>query len=493
MTEVDKIAPRPQATIEAIRSIGYSFATAIADIVDNSLPVNSSVVEVIVFADGYKSWCAVVDDGDGMSEEELREAMRLGSGGSKRIRKESDLGRFGIGLKSAGFSQARVVSVFSKRSGAASCVRAWDIDHLGTSEDWDAFRSASAIATNFAKERLGGHGTVVFLEKLDGSLKAYGTDSNPEEIQKSLNQEIIQLESHLSRVFGRYLTTHAGVSILLNGVKIVPWVPFYDHPATQELPEEDIFVRGHAIRCRGYVLPHPDMLVAKNAEEKNRYRDELYDAQGFYLYRKDRLITGATWLDSSHRRESETSLARLELEIPESLDDDWELTVDKTSFRPPRSSQGELKRVAELVRTRSRAVYRNRGVPKPVVSRRGSKVTPFIELGSHRGQNFARLNEDHPLIRQLLELPDRRLIRAFIGIANDSITRAIIKSTHAPTDLLSDLEIPKEVHECAVLLFEEYATHSQLRRSQIRDKLLSIDPFFNYPSVIDEIVGECND
>ncbi len=467
--------------------------TAIADIVDNSLPVNASLVEVLVYADGANTWCAVIDDGDGMSEEELREAMRLGSGGSTRIRKEADLGRFGIGLKSAGFSQARVVSVFSKRSGTPMSVRCWDIDHLGKSDDWEALKTASKTATEFAKQRLGEHGTIVFLEKLDGSLKMYPSDMDTEEARRILGQEISQLSIHLSRVFGKYLTINRGVKIRLNGVDVEPWSPFLDHPATQELPSEDIYVANVAIRCRAYVLPHPDMLIGATSEEKNRYRDELYDLQGFYLYRKDRLITGSTWLDTSHRRESETSLARIELEIPDALDGSWELTVDKASFRPPRASRTDLKRIAELTRSRSRAVYRNRGVAKPVRQRGRARVIPLIELGSQRGQSFARLNESHPLVQQLLELPNRQLVRAFIGVANDSITRAIGKGSSDPIDQPTDIEIPSEIRECAVFLFEKFAVQPDLTRRQIRDLMLSIDPFISYPSVVEEIVGQCDD
>ncbi len=493
MTDFDQIAPRPQATIEAIRSIGYSFATAIADIVDNSLPVNASLVEVLVYADGKNSWCAVIDDGDGMSEEELREAMRLGSGGSTRIRKESDLGRFGIGLKSAGFSQARVVSVFSKRSGMSTSIRVWDIDHLGKSEDWEALKTASETANRFMQERLGEHGTIVFLEKLDGSLKMYSSDIDVEEAQRILGQEISELSVHLSRVFGRYLTKNRGVKIRLNGVDVEPWIPFLEHPATQELPSEDIHVANVAIRCRAFVLPHPDMLTGISSEEKNRYRDELYELQGFYLYRKDRLVTGSTWLDPSHRRENETALARVELEIPDALDESWELTVDKASFRPPRALRADLRRLAELSRSRSRAVYRNRGVTKPVRQRGQARVIPLIELGSQRGRAFARLNESHPLVQQLLELPNRQLVRAFIGVANDSITRVIGRGSTVPSELPNDVEIPNEIRECAVFLFERFAVHPDLKRSQIRDMMLSMDPFVSYPSVVEEIIGQCDD
>jgi hypothetical protein len=235
------------------------------------------------------------------------------------------------------------------------------------------------------------------------------------------------------------------------------------------------------------------MLIGATSEEKNRYRDELYDLQGFYLYRKDRLITGSTWLDTSHRRESETSLARIELEIPDALDGSWELTVDKASFRPPRASRTDLKRIAELTRSRSRAVYRNRGVAKPVRQRGRARVIPLIELGSQRGQSFARLNESHPLVQQLLELPNRQLVRAFIGVANDSITRAIGKGSSDPIDQPTDIEIPSEIRECAVFLFEKFAVQPDLTRRQIRDLMLSIDPFISYPSVVEEIVGQCDD
>jgi len=493
LTDFDQIAPRPQTTIEAIRSIGYSFSSAIADIVDNSLPVNSSVVEVFIYANGVDSWCAIVDDGDGMSEEELREAMRIGSGGKSKIRNQSDLGRFGIGLKSAGFSQARVVSVISKRIDSPRNIRVWDLDHLGEQDDWVALKSASSVATKFADERLKEKGTIVFLEKLDGSLKVFNSEANSVEIHKSLIHEIQNLADDLSKTFGHFISKNPGFTLRLNGTDIEPWVPFFDHPATQELPSETILVDGASINCRAYVLPHPDLLNESNNLEKKEYREALYDAQGFYLYRNDRLISGGTWIDKSHRRENETSLARIEVDVPSSLDDRWELTVDKTTFRPTKMASRDLKRIAELTRGRSREVYRNRGIARPLGPRRELGVTPLIVIGTKRGSNFARLNEKHPLVQQLFEMPNRRLVRTFIDAINESMTRSSIRPSANTDPFPNDEAIPNGIRECATYLFEQYVTRPELTRQQIRELLLTIDPLSSYPSVVDEIVGNCNE
>lgn len=493
MSNLDRIPPRPDATIEAIRAIGYSFETAIADIVDNAVPAASTEVDVVVHANGPETWCAVVDNGFGMTEEELREAMRIGSGGAERVRAENDLGRFGMGLKSAGFSQARRVTVLSKRENGPIHVRVWDLDVLRRQGDWDALKVASKVATEFAQSRLEGHGTVVFLEQLDGSLKLNDPSQSMQEVQRVVSASIVELVNHLSRVFGRFLSRSEGTRISVNGVRVEPWLPFVDHPATQEFPIEDIRVGGTSIRCRGYVVPHPEMMTDVDAIETERYRRDLFDSQGFYLYRKDRLIIGGTWLDGSSRKELETSLARIELDIPVELDRHWELTVDKTRFSPPRSVKPDLLRLSELVRGRSRAVYRSRGATRPTLTSRGREIVPLLEIGTRRGDNYARLNEKHPLVAQLLALPNRDLVRTFIGIANEAMSQLVTK--HKPLDMgeQKDQTIPHEVRKGAELLFRQFAMQPDLTRREIREIMLSIEPFVRYPSVIDDLLGDLDD
>lgn len=95
--------PNPAAMIEALRDIGYSLEAAVADIIDNSITAHARNVHIRFGWERDQPWLAVVDDGHGMSETELVEAMRPGSRNPRDQRARDDLGRFGLGLKTASF------------------------------------------------------------------------------------------------------------------------------------------------------------------------------------------------------------------------------------------------------------------------------------------------------------------------------------------------------------------------------------------------------
>lgn len=101
------LSPRPSALLESLRSIGYTLETALADIIDNSITANSSSISVRFAWNNGDPWIAIIDDGDGMSNDELINAMRFGSRNPVEKRAKNDLGRFGLGMKTASISQCR--------------------------------------------------------------------------------------------------------------------------------------------------------------------------------------------------------------------------------------------------------------------------------------------------------------------------------------------------------------------------------------------------
>ena len=113
--EDEEVNPSASALIEALRSFGYSVSTSIADLIDNSISAGASVIDVDLRWTGPDTIATIRDDGRGMSEEELRDAMKAGSRSPLEERSPEDLGRFGLGLKTASFSQARSLTVASKQ------------------------------------------------------------------------------------------------------------------------------------------------------------------------------------------------------------------------------------------------------------------------------------------------------------------------------------------------------------------------------------------
>ena len=159
--------PNASALIEGHRDFGYDLKTALADVIDNSISAGATSVKLEVDTSSDDPWLAIVDNGTGMSEEELIEAMRLGSKNPTDARESGDLGRFGLGLKSASFSQCRSLTVLSRKEGVTSCAR-WDLDHVARRNTW-ALELLGKNASLSCWRHLEGYanGTVVLWEKLD--------------------------------------------------------------------------------------------------------------------------------------------------------------------------------------------------------------------------------------------------------------------------------------------------------------------------------------
>ena len=129
--------PEAASMIETFRAIGYNLETAIADIIDNSISANARNIYINRIWRGGQSIITIKDDGDGMNSNEIIQAMRPGAQNPLSDRSENDLGRFGLGLKTASFSQCRKLSVLSKRKDYASAFWSWDLDYVAQSDKWE--------------------------------------------------------------------------------------------------------------------------------------------------------------------------------------------------------------------------------------------------------------------------------------------------------------------------------------------------------------------
>src|SRR5690242_7095982 len=163
MSKKINVPPSPTSLIEALRDIGYSIQTAIADIIDNSITANASNIQIRFAWNSGDSWLAIIDNGAGMTKDELINAIRLGSANPLRKRAGNDLGRFGLGMKTASFSQCRQLTVLSKKTKEVSCCE-WDLDAISQSSeagwmlsdlDLDAIRKHKVVNTLY-QEHLSG-------------------------------------------------------------------------------------------------------------------------------------------------------------------------------------------------------------------------------------------------------------------------------------------------------------------------------------------------
>ena len=128
MEEFDA-SPSAASLIEGLRDFGYTFNTSVADIIDNSIAASATHIEILASFSAGIPRIAFIDNGKGMTREDLRTAMRPGSHSPKDLRAKFDLGRFGLGLKTASFAQCRKLTVVTRFNGVTNSAK-WDLDYV---------------------------------------------------------------------------------------------------------------------------------------------------------------------------------------------------------------------------------------------------------------------------------------------------------------------------------------------------------------------------
>ncbi len=404
-----ELAPHASTLTESLRDMGYSLQTALADIVDNSITAGAQHIELLADTHEDAPAIGVLDNGSGMTREQLEEAMRPGSRNPLDKRDADDLGRFGLGLKTASFSQCRRLTVLTKRNGVTSCA-SWDLDTVAKRNKWIVeFLDADDITQSHWADRLDRDGTLVVWEKLDRLL---GTHN--EEDRKGLVRQLNDATTHLEFVFHRFLSGSGGkrVNMLLNGSELKPFDPFNsNHSATQHHTEEQISLTGGLIRIRPITLPHREKV---SQADWDRYAgpEGYVSNQGFYLYRNRRLIQHGTWFRLARQLEL-TKLARVGIDIPNTLDADWKIDVRKASAQPPASVRKRLKDIIDKMVEPSRRTFKKRGARLSSHDR-----LPVWQRVQDKNQFSYRINQDHPLVESFCEHLGKDMKQEFGRILN---------------------------------------------------------------------------
>jgi hypothetical protein len=342
-----------------------------------------------------------------MTPEALMEAMRFGSSSPANVREADDLGRFGLGMKTASISQCRLLTVVSRADAELSGC-SWDTEHLvlHSNESWEIkvhseqSLKASAVLSPLVNQLLEwGSGTIVCWEAIDGMFP--DKESGRSEAQFSASMDLAR--KHLELVFHRFISPdpgHPAVRIDFNGSALVAFDPFGPKlAARQELTAETIFVHGESIRVQPYVLPHHSKVSQSDYEAFGG--DEGYlQNQGFYLYRNRRLIVKGTWFRLI-RKEVLNKLFRIRVDIPNSLDALWRIDVKKAEADPPETVLRELRKLVHKIADSGQRVYTKRAARM-----QSGPLTPVWKRNVVDGRVRYLLNEDHPLLADLLQDKD---------------------------------------------------------------------------------------
>jgi len=381
--------PEASSMIETFRAIGYNIETAVADIIDNSISANAKNIWINFDWKGADTWLSIKDDGIGMNNEELIQAMRPGSKNPLADRNSKDLGRFGLGLKTASFSQARQLTVLSKKQDNSSVYWTWDLDYVNQTGNWDLLKY---LPDNFGENALANlsSGTLVIWNDIDRVVKHFKQNDNTALDKFLFIME--QAKKHLAMVFHRFIESKK-IKIFFQDNEINPWNPFLPgEQATQSFSEEQL--HNGKVFIKGFVLPHKskmDEATYKYAEGTKGWNEH----QGFYIYRNERLLLAGDWL-GLFRKEEHYKLIRIQIDLPNSLDADWQIDIKKSVARPPLIYKDQIKNYATKVRSQGVEVYRHRG--KTIKQTNGQKFVPLWTDHKRGDKWFYKINREHPLL-----------------------------------------------------------------------------------------------
>lgn len=476
--------------MEALRGLGYSTAAALADIVDNSVSAGSREIRIDFTWDVNKSRISVLDDGRGMNDFELESAMRLGEKSPLDKRDPSDLGRFGMGLKTASFSQCRRLTVVSVREGDAPCCLRWDLDALVLRPDdgWLLFEgpalgSEEFLAPIFKRST----GTLVLWELLDRIV----TDGYTLEDFADL---IDNVERRLSMIFHRLIQgPHPRLNLLLNGRAVIPWDPFMSgHPAKPwNSPIARMTTRSGVVEVECHVLPHRDRLTP--AEHELAGGPEGWTSQqGFYVYRNERLLLAGGWLGlgqgKTWNREESHRLARIRLDIPNTADADWKIDIRKSTARPPVSLRPWLLKLAEDTREKARRVFAYRG--SPILGQGGAPVEQAWRAEHSRSGIRYRIDEKHPVVSAVLEGAGAQLsmIKAMLRVVEETVPVQRIwldtaENKDTPRTGFSG-ESTEAVIEVLRAIYGDMVGRRGMSSDFAKQLLLRTEPFQNHPDLV---------
>ena len=362
------IPPHPKNFIESMRRYGYDHSTSVADLVDNSISAQAKNIWIDCYPSPEDLWLSITDDGKGMTNRELITAMTLGAKDPNKERKTGDLGRFGLGLKTASFSQCRQLTVISRRGKNPISAAKWDLDLIEKDNAWSLLEFNKKDLSKLPKDlrSLEADGTQVLWQNLD-SIEG----DTKEEKASDLNEKIALIKDDLSLIFHRFLnllnkSLKDKINIYINDQQLSPIDPFLtSNAATQLLNAEKIKNKdGSTVELKAYILPHHNKL---NSDEKKiiEGRKGLTGGQGFYFYREKRLISYGGWQGMQRLKEL-SKLARVQVDIPNSLDKEWITRVNKSGMSPPMKVRKVMQRLIDKISGRSIKVYKQRGKKKIV-------------------------------------------------------------------------------------------------------------------------------
>ena len=469
--------------IESMRSVGYSFPSAVADLLDNSVSAHAKHIDIFTNP-SEDPFLVILDDGNGMTKDQLYEAMRYGSDNPLTERAADDLGRFGLGLKAASLSQCRKLVVISKcNHGINAC--AWDLDFVIQKRNWalQCFNEEELSEYPFIdKLKTIQQGTYIYLSDFDRIKE--GTN----DLSSTFARCIDDMSKHLSLVFHRYI--EEGLVIRVNDLPLIAKDPFLKyHRATQKKRESTIYIGGEKITLQPYILPHISKLDQDDLDKVGG-KENLKNEQGFYIYRQKRLIIWGTWF-RLERKDELSKLARVMVDIPNSLDNMWSIDIKKsTAILPDIIKKNMFNAVYESVLS-SEAVHSYRGRKE----KKQDDIDYVWERQKLRDGYTYTINREIPQIKLLEETLNNnqvKMLDSIIKLLEENFPTSAVYYDVAKGDIEEKTVDKDQIEEIWAELQKniEYIKENHLDIVRYYTAFLKVEPYCKYPEIKERIQME---
>ena len=433
---------------------------------------------------GDKSFITMKDDGCGMNSTEIINAMRPGAQNPLEERSSTDLGRFGLGLKTASFSQCRKLTVLSRKTDYKPSYWTWDLDYVAYSCKWELLKW---IPDEFAKclddvE----HGTLVIWSDLDRIIPR-GTEESDANAHLKFSEALEIVRKHIAMTFHRFIEDK-DVKIYWCGHEIEPWNPFcLDENKTQVKPTD--LIRG-GIKVKGFILPHKNNFSSEQAYKKAEGINGWPAQQGFYVYRNKRLLLDGNWL-GLRRKEEHLKLVRIMIDIPNSKDMEWQIDIKKSKAYPPLSCIEQLKAYARDCCSEGEKVFRHRG--KILKQKAGQEFQPlWLEKKKNDKWSYV-INRNHQMICDIKSYANEnpeKAIDALLRFIEEAVPTKTIYINEAKGEEnqktpFSDINV--DLVRNMLLIMYKKQIDSGKTAEQAKCFLMTVEPFNNFEDLIDEL------
>ena len=474
--------------METARSFGnYDLALALADIVDNSITAGASAIDID--ANYEKNEIRISDNGSGMTEPDLIRAMRIGSKNPRDERAPNDLGRFGLGMKTASFSQADKLIVLSncdqKLSGAA-----WDLNDCAEfkMKIFDEDETFDLAQSNITQ----GNGTEVIWSQLNRMKQG----SKKTEMEGDFNRDVTTAIEELGLIFHRFLQKHEArgqyIEINMNGRPIKARDPFCrSNQGTQKPKPTSETIGGETIKFTPFILPYYSNLSATERQQLGG-KEGFVKNSGFYIYRQKRLIIKGTWFKLIPHGEF-SKLARIMVDVPNSLDEQWKITVDKSGAQLPPALRGRLSQwLDNRIVSRSKKVFKHKADKEQSL-----KVRALWSLTTNGGVQQFEIDKQHPILQKFEDQLERSLKSKFgqiVTLIQKCLPIHNIYSTMSDEKdniIQGYVELPQEILDMATEIASKMLDAGK-KKEEIIGHLSLMQPFSNFPTEVSKHLEQQN-